>query len=252
MPFTPGHAAIVLPFIRLRYLSATGLIIGSFSPDFEYFFKMSVSSNYSHTRAGLFYFDLPVTIFLALVFHLVVKKNLIINLPPFLQRRFQDTLQLDFIQYVRRNWLILLISSFLGALSHLFWDSFTHNNRFFVRFFSDFYQNNSVPFNGVNYPMFWVMQQVSTFAGCTIVILYALLKRPVEDATLNIPRIAYWLAVVAIAAVAFVLRFWIYSEDAYMLGNLVVTAISGLLIGVVICGFINFNNKIYQQTNLHG
>src|SRR5690606_6477678 len=122
MPFTPGHAAIVLPFIRLRWLSATGLIIGSFSPDFEYFFKMSVSSNYSHTRAGLFYFDVPVTIFLAFLFHLVVKKNLIFNLPPFLQRKFHDTLQLDFMQYARSNWFVLILSSLGGAASHLFWD----------------------------------------------------------------------------------------------------------------------------------
>lgn len=252
MPFTPGHAAIVLPFIRLRWLSATGLIIGSFSPDFEYFFKMSVSSNYSHTRAGLFYFDLPVTIFLAFLFHQVVKKNLIINLPPFFQRRFQDTLQLDFVQYAKGNWLILILSSLAGAASHIFWDSFTHNSRYFVRMFSDFYQNNSVFFDGVSYPMFYVMQQVSTAVGCTAVILYALLKRPVEDAVVNVPRIAYWLAVIAIAMVAFVVRFWIYSDDAYMIGNLVVTAISGLLLGTIICGFINFKNKVYQQTDLNG
>jgi hypothetical protein len=68
MPFTPAHPAIVLPLIRSRYFSATGLIIGSLSPDFEYFFKMSVDSIYSHSKVGLFYFDLPVTIVLALLF----------------------------------------------------------------------------------------------------------------------------------------------------------------------------------------
>ena len=56
MPFTPAHPAIVLPLIRSRYFSATGLIIGSLSPDFEYFFKMSVDSIYSHSKGGIILF----------------------------------------------------------------------------------------------------------------------------------------------------------------------------------------------------
>src|SRR5688572_23246956 len=108
MPFTPAHPAIVLPFIKWRYFSATGLIIGSLSPDFEYFFKMSVNSLYSHSKAGLFFFDLPVTLVLSILFHQLVKANFIGNLPAFLQARFQDALRLDFLSYLRRNWWIFL------------------------------------------------------------------------------------------------------------------------------------------------
>jgi hypothetical protein len=83
MPFTPAHSAIVLPFVRInpKYVSATGLIIGSLTPDFEYFFKMSVNGVHGHTLPGLLYFDLPVATALALVFHLVVKRNFINNVP---------------------------------------------------------------------------------------------------------------------------------------------------------------------------
>ena len=112
MPFTPAHPAIILPLIRWRYFSATGLIVGSLSPDFEYFFKMSVDSIHSHSRMGLFYFDLPVTIVLALLFHQLVKVNLIGNLPAFLQKRFQDTLHFNFLKYLKRNWWIFLYSRY--------------------------------------------------------------------------------------------------------------------------------------------
>src|SRR5690242_2559034 len=110
MPFTPAHPAIVLPLLRKRWVSATGLVIGSLSPDFEYFFKVSVESQHSHTLAGLFYFDLPVTLLLALLFHEVVKRNLIHNLPTFFQRRLQDLLHLDFRKFLATHWLIFIFS----------------------------------------------------------------------------------------------------------------------------------------------
>jgi hypothetical protein len=242
MPFTPAHPAIILPFVRSRYFSATGLIAGSMSPDFEYFFKMSVSGLHSHTKGGLFYFDLPVTLLLAIVFHQIVKKNLIGNLPIFLQKRFQETLQFNFLSFVKNHWFIFLMSALLGAASHIFWDSFTHNNRFFVRLFSSVYERVSVPYNGANYPLFYVLQQVSTAVGLTIVSIYILAKTPASAGALLAPRIVYWILVFAIGAVILRLRFFVHPSD-YDLGNVVVSSISGLLIGVICCGFINFKNR---------
>ena len=251
MPFTPAHPALVLPLLRSRYFSATGLIIGSMSPDFEYFFKMSVNGIHSHTKAGLLYFDLPVTIILSLIFHQFVKMNLIGNSPVFIQKRFQDTLQFNFLSYLKTNWGIFLISAMLGAASHIFWDSFTHNNRFFVRQFSEFYRNTSVPFDGANYPLWYVLQQISTTIGLTAVVFYIILKRPIQDRELLAPKISYWLLVFAIGIVVLRLRFFIHYSD-YNLGNVVVTSITGLMIGVVCCGFINFKNSIYYQKSLNG
>lgn len=251
MPFTPGHPAIILPFIPLRYFSATGLIIGSMSPDFEYFFRMSVKGIHSHTKAGLLYFDVPVTLVLALLFHLVVKTNLINNLPAFFQKRFQDTLNLDFIDYLRKNWGIFLISAAVGAASHIFWDSFTHNNRFFVRQFSEIYASTYVPYNGANYPLFYVLQQISTVVGLSAVTLYILLRKPLQHFEPATPRIGYWLLVFAIAIAALRVRFLIQPAD-YNLGNVVVSGITGLLLGVVCCGFISFKNAATYQKSLNG
>lgn len=251
MPFTPAHPAIILPFIRSRYFSATGLIVGSLSPDFEYFFKMSVDSIYSHTKAGLLYFDLPVTIVLSFIFHQVVKANLITNMPVFIQKRFQDTLNLNFLTYVKKNWLIFLISAAFGAASHVFWDSFTHNNRFFVRMFSEIYSTTYVPFNGANYPLFYVLQQISTVVGLIIVTVYIAVKKPIVTTNLIMPKISYWLLVFVIAIVVLRIRFFIHSSD-YNLGNVVVSSISGLLIGIVCCGFINFKKTVHYQKSLNG
>jgi hypothetical protein len=251
MPFTPAHPAIVFPLIKSRYFSATGLIIGSLSPDFEYFFKMSVNSLYSHSKEGLFYFDLPVTIVLSLVFHYVVKANFIGNLPAFLQNRFQDTLSLNFLSYLKRNWWIFLYSALLGAASHIVWDSFTHNGRYFVRRFSHIYKSTYVKFDGIDYPLFYVLQHISTAAGLLIVFLYIAFKKPRQAEEFTKPTLTYWLAVFAIAIVVLRLRFYLHPSD-YDLGNVVVSSITGLLVGVVICGFINFKNSRNYQKSLNG
>lgn len=84
MPFTFSHPAIILPLKKLpkKYISMTGLIVGSITPDFEYFLRMK--SKYSHTISGILWYDLPMGIFLAFIFHNLIKEALINNMPLFL------------------------------------------------------------------------------------------------------------------------------------------------------------------------
>nr|WP_237421370.1 DUF4184 family protein [Flavobacterium sp. HBTb2-11-1] len=75
MPFTFSHPAIILP---LRYLpkswfSITALTIGSLTPDFEYFLRMKVKSDYSHTLDGIFWFDLPLALLLTFLFTILLE-----------------------------------------------------------------------------------------------------------------------------------------------------------------------------------
>ncbi|HEY5750434.1 MAG TPA: DUF4184 family protein [Chryseolinea sp.] len=242
MPFTPAHPALVLPLIRWRYVSATALIIGSMAPDFEYFFKMSVNGSHGHTLWGALYFDLPVTFLLAWLFHAVVKRNAIHNLPGFLQRKFQDTLALDFGAYLKSHLAIFIVSALAGTASHILWDNFTHNDGYFAGIIPA-YKTVFIPYDGVRYPLFYALQNISSGVGLTIVLLYLLVKKPTDNAatTLYIPKVDYWalLAVITLAVVA--LRFWIKSSD-YHLGNAVVSTVSGLLVALVLCGWINFKN----------
>lgn len=249
MPFTPAHSAVVLPFIRSRHLSATGLILGSMSPDFEYFFKFSVSSDHSHTIAGLLYFDLPVTFLLAWIFHRFVKTNLIHNLPVNLQRKFQGLLNTSVEEVLLKRPATFALSALAGAATHLLWDAFTHNNTFISRSF-DIYRTVKIPYEGVNYPLFYALQQLSTGVGLLWVLIYILLITPETPTVLKKPSVLYWIALSGITALIVVLRFYIHSSD-YELGNLIVTIISGLCIALLICGLIPFrnNNLRYRFSN---
>lgn len=244
MPFTPAHAAIVLPLIRRQKFSATGLIVGTMAPDFEYFFKMSVSSEYSHTLAGLFYFDIPVVILLSLIFHTLVKRNLILNLPSFLQRRFLPTMHLDFVPYLRRHWGIFLCSAALGAASHVVWDSFTHSSGYFVQELP-FYHAIKIPYNGVRYPLFYALQHISTFTGLFIILVYIVCMPPAPAAVAR-PKVLYWVLLAIITGASVWIRYSVHPENMHI-GNRVVSTISGLCLGVMIAGFVNFKNTMLTQ-----
>jgi hypothetical protein len=232
MPFTPAHPAIILPLLNRKYFSATGLIVGSVSPDFEYFFKASVSGVHGHTLLGILYFDLPVVFFLSFAFHLLIKESLIANLPQFLQARLQPLLQLDFKRFISQHYLVFAGSAILGAVSHIFWDGFTHSGKFFVEYLP-IYKGTYVPFQGVKYPLWYALQHISTAVGGAIIVLY-ILYLPVQAAqNQTIPKLSYWIVLLMLATVFFGMRFLLFAIT-FNLGNAVVTSISALLLSACV------------------
>jgi len=242
MPFTPAHVSIVLPFLRIRpqLVSATALVIGSIAPDFEYFLKMSVSGEHGHTLLGIFYFDIPIVIVLAFLFHGIVKKNLIANLPAFFQYRFQDVLSFDFKQYFKSHSWVVTISAGLGSFSHIVWDSFTHNNGFFAQRIS-LYKKVFIPFDGVRYPLFYALQHLSTVVGLTILILYIWFMRPQKNIPVSRPSFSYWAIILIISCGVIFLRFG-FNMPSLNLGNFVVSSISAILVAVLIGGLVKFKS----------
>lgn len=235
MPFTPAHTAIVLPFLKSKRVSATGLVLGSITPDFEYFFKMDVDGRVSHSLAGLFYFNLPTAFLLALIFHQVVKANLIDNLPTFLQARLQPVRQFDFLPYLKAHYVLFGLSVLVGALSHIGWDAFTHSSGYFVTSLAFLYEGNYVRFDGVNYPLWYALQHISTAIGLTAVGFYILIQ-PEHKATSK-PRLVYWFGVAVITVLIFGLRFG-FNFDFSKVGLplIVISVISGLCVAVIALG----------------
>jgi hypothetical protein len=244
MPFTPAHPALVLPFLRGRLLAATALVIGSMVPDFEYFIRMSVKGKHGHTLLGIFYFDIPVTIILSFLFHEIVKKNLINNSPFFLQQRFSVLLQYDFLEDFRKQWFQFLVFAGVGAFLHIFWDSFTHLNGFFVQQFP-FLQHTIIPYQGARYPLFYFLQHASSVVGLTFISIY-IVKMKVEPSVRYVsPNIFYWLVLVAVMSVVLFLRFnW--APRSLSLGNTVVSFITALCIALLVAGSIRFGTKVSE------
>ncbi len=119
MPFTPSHAAFVLPLRRYPFPPA--IVIGSFSPDFEYFLRRSTASRYGHTLPGVFLLTLPCAVVILWLFEMLVKPLCLGLLPDSLQRRIAPAPLV-----LRRQAPMLLAYLVSGIATHIAWDFFTH------------------------------------------------------------------------------------------------------------------------------
>ena len=145
---------------------------------------------------------------------------------------------------------VFALSAIVGAASHIFWDGFTHNNTYFTNTLP-FYRGTFIPFGGVRYPMFYVLQHISTIVGLVAVTIYLFRLKPSNEAHLVKPNLSYWGILLLITAITVALRFTIRSNDLE-LGNFVVTVISGLCLAVIICGLIDFKNSPATFRPEHG
>ena len=192
MPFTFSHPAIILPlrYLPKKWFSLTGLIIGSLTPDFEYFIRMKVQSNYSHTLHGIFWFDLPLAIILSFIFHNIVRNQLFNNLPVNIRTRILIFTYFDWNNYFRQHYFIILISALIGITSHLFWDSFTHEHGYFVNHISAL--RNSVCLFNKQIPVLKIAQHLSTLIGAFIILL-TILKLPKNNNSETSINKNYWI-----------------------------------------------------------
>jgi len=231
MPFTFSHPAIILPLTKYsgRQVSLTGLIIGSMTPDFEYFFRMKIQSNFSHTIGGIFYFDLPVGILLAFVFHNIIRNPLYENLPNTFRTRLENFKNFKWNKYFAQHYVVVIISTLIGAITHLFWDSFTHINGYSVQTFS--LLQHAFKFAGHEIPIYKIFQHLSTLIG-GLFITIAFFHLPKNNSKKQTINIKYWIAffVITIAFIGLRLTFGI---DKNILGQLIGTSVSAILIALI-------------------
>jgi hypothetical protein len=171
MPFTFSHPAIILPLTYLprRLYSLTGLVIGSLTPDFEYFLRMRIQSNYGHTIFGLLWFDLPLGLLFAFIFHNIIKESLFNNFPTVLKSRFVKFNSFDWNKHFKTNWFVVITSILIGAASHLLWDSFTHNHGYFIETIPAL--SNKIAIANRQIPIFKILQHSSTLIGGLVIAI---------------------------------------------------------------------------------
>lgn len=241
MPFTFSHPAIVLPltFFSKKWFSLTGLVIGSLTPDFEYFLRMRIKSNYSHTLDGLFWFDLPLGLLLAFIFHDIIRNSLFDNLPTFFKSRFSAFRQFEWNRHFKKNWFVVVISILIGAASHVFWDSFTHEHGYFVQTIPML--TNTIDIFGRQVPILKILQHSSTIIG-GLVIAFAVYKLPTDNKTTAKINAKYWTIFAGLTLTIIATRL-LCGLDIRQYGNVIVTGISATLISLSLTSLIAKRNK---------
>lgn len=245
MPFTFSHPAIVLPLTLLprKWFSLTGLVIGSMTPDFEYFLRMKIVSKYSHTIDGLFWFDLPLGLLLAFIFHNMVRDRLFDNLPTVLKSRFSAFRHFHWNAHAKRNCFVVAISILIGAASHVFWDSFTHEHGYFVQKIPAL----QIKFEliGEQIAVLKILQHGSTLIG-GLLLAFSIYKLPMTKTENQNIDWKYWSILIVLACTIFNLRL-LTGLELKQYGNLIVTAISAVLLGLIFTPILLMKSKKRQE-----
>jgi hypothetical protein len=257
MPFTLSHPAIILPLYRLRYLDFTALAVGSMAPDLEYFFRPQALSVWGHSPVGLLFFNLPLTIVVALLFHQIIKPALIPQLPAPYDHYYSAARYQSWITTPASYWKIPL-SAIIGAASHVLWDSFTHRSGFFVNQLP--LLKSSFPIANLNLPIYTLLQYGFSLIGLLTIAgaIWLALPTPISTtsatnhnpadeltASENINPVppkppfskrVYWTIIALIMAVNAGLRSWIVAPTTELqwINEFLVGSLSGLLAGLLI------------------
>lgn len=205
MPFTFSHPAIVLPLLRRKYnrlFSATGLVIGSIAPDFESFLGLGRDKVYSHTWLGAFWFDLPLALALAFIFHLVIRRSIIENMPKAWRERFEFARKFDWVSYFKRNMVVVITSLLIGVLSHLLWDSFTHLSLSDPNSF-----RSNIWFHNVR--VFILLQYICSALGLLGVFAFCYELPRVKIKRIKYNKIKFWSYIMLISAI---IISYVYTE----------------------------------------
>jgi hypothetical protein len=134
MPFTVSHIAAVLPAHRplARAHLFTAAVIGSMVPDFGLLLPDVPSRVETHSLAALFTFCLPVGLVIYAVTLVLIKPAILEIAPDGAYARLRAAVA---PRLSLRGALLVVPTLLAAALTHLVWDTFTHENARGVRMF---------------------------------------------------------------------------------------------------------------------
>ncbi len=245
MPFTLAHPIYIAPLKHLspKYVSATGLILGSMAPDFEYFLMLEPYRSLGHSIIGLFLQAIPLSIILAFLFHNVVKESAAQHLPSICQldRRASNRLGVWSLRSLH-DWMIFIISVIIGFLSHVTLDAFTHAHGYFVMQFP--WLREIILYN---YPIYKLLQHSLSVLGLCMTVIWIgyLLYRSSPDLgdnqSVNVSKrqkLMYWMLVIVVTVIVTCMKLWT-TTSSNLVGILIVAPISGTVLGVILTSFIS-------------
>ena len=234
----------MLPLRRFctRHLNFAALLIGAVVPDLSYCAHGLGLGQFAHTLQGCFGFSLPVGWLVMLIFY-GVGEPLLKGLPA----PHRDVL----LPACRRKpgewWYAAPVSLLIGALTHVFWDGFTHETGWLVER-SSFLQTDLFRVEGYHFRMYRLLWHLTSWTGLALLVwvYVSAVKRSTGSAKLYSARekrsYLKWAAILMLP-LAGVLPFGLYnlakgSWTLRVLANSVHDALEaylGVLVVILVC-----------------
>lgn len=170
MPWTFAHPAAVIPLrsVFRNRLSFCALVVGSMTPDFGFYFGSFAIARRAHTLWGLLTICLPSGLVLLAIIRVLHRP--FAGLLPFPHR--QRLLSLAPLHSLRSPsacfWASIAL--LMGGLTHIVWDSFTHESGYSVLQWPVL-QDAAFSLGNTTFELYEVLQDLSSVLGAAIVIL---------------------------------------------------------------------------------
>ncbi|QFF99013.1 DUF4184 family protein [Psychrobacillus glaciei] len=243
MPLTFAHPAVVLPFSRnSKYVNFFALVLGSMSPDFEYFLRGKPYGEIGHTFFGFIAFNLPILVVVHFIYQICIHRTLVSHLPSVLQDTYNQKTSSPSLLKI----FVFLFSALFGMLTHVVWDSFTHFGGFMVTNLSIL--SYTVHIFDFNIPIFKFLQHGSTIVGTTVIIVYMYFRTArsrcnSNETTRPKQKFKYWGRITLLTALLFCLWYFIDRVSIEFYGIIVVRIIDSALISLLVVSlyFNHFN-----------
>lgn len=129
MPFTPSHAAAVLPLLRTP-LPASALVAGSIAPDLPLYLPVDLGVR-THTAVAVVGADLLIGLLLWVAWHGVLARPALATAPRALRARLAGRVRLGLRCRLSSAGPLVLpaLAVAVGAATHVAWDELTHAGR---------------------------------------------------------------------------------------------------------------------------
>jgi len=155
----------------------SALVVGSMVPDTWHMVPDLIHRSDTHSLVGQFTYTLPVGLVVLALFHHFLKMPLFTLLPDAMQTDIFAVAQHRFRWWPLPRFALIAFSVWVGGMTHIVWDSFTHSGGWAVRNWAPlravvFVSNNS--FMGRDpITVSYILQYISTvFGALVLAVLY--------------------------------------------------------------------------------
>jgi hypothetical protein len=171
MPFTVSHIAAVLPFHKplRRFGLLSAAAIGAMAPDLDFILPIRLAREQTHGRLALLTFCLPVGLVAWALFQWLIKPALIAVLPDRVFARLCAEHRGARLGSLIR-WFYAVLAVLFGALSHITWDGFTHEDGRAAYLLSGSGERD-LGVAGSQWQLYRWLQHGSTVAGAAVVLI---------------------------------------------------------------------------------
>jgi hypothetical protein len=238
MPFTISHAAFVLPLSRLlaRWQLLSAVVIGAMVPDFGLFFPWHMHRFETHSAVALLTFCLPVGMATYWLFQYLIKTPVMEVLPEGAYARWRPFSSLADFSSIRQ-WILAACGVLAGAVTHLVWDAFTHENARGIRMIP-WLEEPVVEIGTHRMAGVRLLQDGSSLIGLAIVLVlvcYGLRRGrelPVPDRPLRRTERWGWVLTYGVAAIALSAAWLLWARIGEPRGH----SMKALATGIAVAG----------------